>query len=162
MNDRCFGEAIEILLFRIYCSIWVENTTILTFDLCPQATAPVSIPSSSSNSATLASTSFTPTNSSSFSISWQSPPVTFTGNTVRKLALHMQGQAFILSYVHSSVWVLKVTDLSALFRCLPAKARASVNNAHKPSLSSRPLPEPPLPSGTGSSLPAESYLTFPF
>ncbi|KAM3857932.1 zinc finger protein 704 [Diretmus argenteus] len=47
-----------------------------------QATAPVSIPSSSSNSAGSASTSFTPTNSSSFSISWQSPPVTFTGNTV--------------------------------------------------------------------------------
>ncbi|CAI5690763.1 unnamed protein product [Oreochromis niloticus] len=48
-----------------------------------QATAPVSIPSSSSNnSAGSASTSFTPTNSSSFSISWQSPPVTFTGTTV--------------------------------------------------------------------------------
>lgn len=47
-----------------------------------QATAPVSIPSSSSNSASSASTSFTPTNSSSFSISWQSPPVTFTGNTL--------------------------------------------------------------------------------
>uniref|UniRef100_A0A8C7V2R0 Zinc finger protein 704 n=1 Tax=Oryzias sinensis TaxID=183150 RepID=A0A8C7V2R0_9TELE len=47
-----------------------------------QATAPVSIPSSSSNSADSASTSFTPTNSSGFSISWQSPPVTFTGNTV--------------------------------------------------------------------------------
>ncbi|XP_039978705.1 zinc finger protein 704 isoform X3 [Xiphias gladius] len=47
-----------------------------------QATAPVSIPSSSSNSSGSASTSFTPTNSSSFSISWQSPPVTFTGNTV--------------------------------------------------------------------------------
>ncbi|XP_070703131.1 zinc finger protein 704 isoform X1 [Pempheris klunzingeri] len=47
-----------------------------------QATAPVSIPSSSSNSASSASTSFTPTNSSSFSISWQSPPVTFTGTTV--------------------------------------------------------------------------------
>ncbi|XP_029920028.1 zinc finger protein 704 isoform X1 [Myripristis murdjan] len=46
-----------------------------------QATAPVSIPSSSSNSAGSSSTSFTPTNSSSFSISWQSPPVTFTGNT---------------------------------------------------------------------------------
>ncbi|XP_028317753.1 zinc finger protein 704 isoform X2 [Gouania willdenowi] len=48
-----------------------------------QATAPVSIPSSnSSNSPGSASTSFTPTNSSSFSISWQSPPVTFTGNAV--------------------------------------------------------------------------------
>ncbi|XP_068188983.1 zinc finger protein 704 isoform X1 [Antennarius striatus] len=47
-----------------------------------QATAPVSIPSSGSNSAGSACTSFTPTNSSSFSISWQSPPVTFTGNTV--------------------------------------------------------------------------------
>ncbi|XP_034016360.1 zinc finger protein 704 [Thalassophryne amazonica] len=47
-----------------------------------QATAPVSIPSSSSNMASSACTSFTPTNSSSFSISWQSPPVTFTGNAV--------------------------------------------------------------------------------
>ncbi|XP_058474525.1 zinc finger protein 704 isoform X1 [Solea solea] len=47
-----------------------------------QATAPVSIPSSSSNSASSGSTGFTPTNSASFSISWQSPPVTFTGNTV--------------------------------------------------------------------------------
>ncbi|CAJ1083464.1 zinc finger protein 704 isoform X2 [Xyrichtys novacula] len=47
-----------------------------------QATAPVSIPSNSSNSTSSASTSFTPTNSSSFSISWQSPPVTFTGSTV--------------------------------------------------------------------------------
>ncbi|KAL6099743.1 znf704 [Pungitius sinensis] len=46
-----------------------------------QATAPVSIPSSS-DSTGCASTSFTPTNSSSFSISWQSPPVTFTGTTV--------------------------------------------------------------------------------
>ncbi|XP_040044918.1 zinc finger protein 704 isoform X3 [Gasterosteus aculeatus] len=46
-----------------------------------QATAPVSIPSSS-NSTGSASTSFTPTNSSSFSISWQSPPVTFTGTAV--------------------------------------------------------------------------------
>ncbi|KAM9823755.1 zinc finger protein 704 [Neosynchiropus ocellatus] len=44
-----------------------------------QATAPVSIPSSSSNSS---GSAFNPTNSSSFSISWQSPPVTFTGNTV--------------------------------------------------------------------------------
>lgn len=47
-----------------------------------QATAPVSIPSNGSNSSVSASTSFTPTNSSGFSISWQSPPVTFTGNTV--------------------------------------------------------------------------------
>ncbi|KAM6903404.1 zinc finger protein 704 [Lycodopsis pacificus] len=47
-----------------------------------QATAPVSIPSSSSNSTGSASTSFTPTNSSSFSVSWQSPPVTFTGAMV--------------------------------------------------------------------------------
>ncbi|XP_068431365.1 zinc finger protein 704 isoform X2 [Clinocottus analis] len=47
-----------------------------------QATAPVSIPSSCSNSTGSASTSFTPTNSSSFSISWQSPPVTFTGAVV--------------------------------------------------------------------------------
>uniref|UniRef100_A0A3Q3X9Q1 C2H2-type domain-containing protein n=1 Tax=Mola mola TaxID=94237 RepID=A0A3Q3X9Q1_MOLML len=45
-----------------------------------QATAPVSIPSSCSNGS--ACTSFAPNNSSSFSISWQSPPVTFTGNTV--------------------------------------------------------------------------------
>ncbi|GAA6070165.1 zinc finger protein 704 isoform X1, partial [Tachysurus ichikawai] len=37
-----------------------------------QATAPVSIPSTSS-------ARFTPSSSSSFSISWQSPPVTFTG-----------------------------------------------------------------------------------
>uniref|UniRef100_A0A3P9I198 Zinc finger protein 704 n=1 Tax=Oryzias latipes TaxID=8090 RepID=A0A3P9I198_ORYLA len=49
-----------------------------------QATAPVSIPSSSSNSSDSASTSFTPTNSSGFSISWQSPPVTFTGNTLNR------------------------------------------------------------------------------
>ncbi|KAM6900005.1 zinc finger protein 704 [Xenentodon cancila] len=47
-----------------------------------QATAPVSIPSSTSNSTSSAATSFTPTNSSSFSISWQSPPVTFTGSTM--------------------------------------------------------------------------------
>ncbi|KAK1880448.1 Zinc finger protein 704 [Dissostichus eleginoides] len=47
-----------------------------------QATAPVSIPSSNSNSSGSACTSFTPTNSSNFSISWQSPPVTFTGSTV--------------------------------------------------------------------------------
>ncbi|XP_076005984.1 zinc finger protein 704 isoform X2 [Genypterus blacodes] len=47
-----------------------------------QATAPVSIPSSGSNSGGSVCTSFTPTNSSSFSISWQSPPVTFTGNAV--------------------------------------------------------------------------------
>ncbi|KAK5855061.1 hypothetical protein PBY51_005200 [Eleginops maclovinus] len=47
-----------------------------------QATAPVSIPSSSSNSSGSACTSFTPSNSSNFSISWQSPPVTFTGATV--------------------------------------------------------------------------------
>lgn len=47
-----------------------------------QATAPVSIPSSSSNSTGSACTSFTPTNNSSYSISWQSPPVTFTGTTV--------------------------------------------------------------------------------
>ncbi|XP_068603413.1 zinc finger protein 704 [Brachionichthys hirsutus] len=44
-----------------------------------QATAPVSIPSSSSISACAG---FTPANSSGFSISWQSPPVTFTGSTV--------------------------------------------------------------------------------
>ncbi|XP_037650069.1 zinc finger protein 704 isoform X2 [Sebastes umbrosus] len=47
-----------------------------------QATAPVSIPSTSSNSTGSACTSFTPTNNSSFSISWQSPPVNFTGTTV--------------------------------------------------------------------------------
>ncbi|XP_033831354.1 zinc finger protein 704 isoform X2 [Periophthalmus magnuspinnatus] len=45
-----------------------------------QATAPVSIPSNGNNMN--GSTSFTPTNSSSFSISWQSPPVTFTGNSM--------------------------------------------------------------------------------
>ncbi|KAJ8415800.1 hypothetical protein AAFF_G00403570 [Aldrovandia affinis] len=37
-----------------------------------QATVPVTIPSS---------TSFTPSRSASFSVSWQSPPVTFTGST---------------------------------------------------------------------------------
>ncbi|XP_064202946.1 zinc finger protein 704-like isoform X2 [Anguilla rostrata] len=39
-----------------------------------QATAPVTIPSSSS-------ASFTPNRSASFSVSWQSPPVTFTGSS---------------------------------------------------------------------------------
>uniref|UniRef100_H3C2P6 Zinc finger protein 704 n=1 Tax=Tetraodon nigroviridis TaxID=99883 RepID=H3C2P6_TETNG len=46
-----------------------------------QATAPVSIPSSGSGSGS-ACAGFTPASSSGFSISWQSPPVTFTGNTV--------------------------------------------------------------------------------
>ncbi|XP_056877275.1 zinc finger protein 704 [Takifugu flavidus] len=46
-----------------------------------QATAPVSIPSSGSSSGS-ACASFTPATGASFSISWQSPPVTFTGNTV--------------------------------------------------------------------------------
>ncbi|CAL8296791.1 unnamed protein product [Lota lota] len=45
-----------------------------------QATAPVSIPSNDSSCGGPALGSFTPTNS--FSISWQSPPVTFTGNSV--------------------------------------------------------------------------------
>ncbi|CAL8371817.1 unnamed protein product [Boreogadus saida] len=45
-----------------------------------QATAPVSIPSADSGGGGPAVGSFTPTNS--FSISWQSPPVTFTGNSV--------------------------------------------------------------------------------
>ncbi|KAA8585829.1 hypothetical protein FQN60_007398 [Etheostoma spectabile] len=57
-----------------------------------QATAPVSIPSSSSNTTGSASTSFTPTNSSSFSISWQSPPVTFTGTTVSPSKSHGFGE----------------------------------------------------------------------
>uniref|UniRef100_A0A3Q2ZZZ5 Zinc finger protein 704 n=1 Tax=Kryptolebias marmoratus TaxID=37003 RepID=A0A3Q2ZZZ5_KRYMA len=65
-----------------------------------QATAPVSIPSSSSNSA---SNSFTPTNSSSFSISWQSPPVTFTGNSVSEHApLSIPNETNINSAVLSS------------------------------------------------------------
>ncbi|CAL8293545.1 unnamed protein product [Merluccius merluccius] len=45
-----------------------------------QATAPVSIPSNGSSCGGPALGGFTPTNS--FSISWQSPPVTFTGNSV--------------------------------------------------------------------------------
>lgn len=77
MNQDTRWHWMYILLFE---------QQILTFDLCPQATAPVSIPSSCSNGS--ACTSFTPNNSSSFSISWQSPPVTFTGNMVRKLNLH--------------------------------------------------------------------------
>ncbi|KAG7458149.1 hypothetical protein MATL_G00235040 [Megalops atlanticus] len=48
-----------------------------------QATAPVSIPSS---------TSFTPSSCSSFSISWQSPPVTFTGNSASPT--HSRTQSF--------------------------------------------------------------------
>ncbi|XP_034747035.1 zinc finger protein 704 isoform X2 [Etheostoma cragini] len=55
-----------------------------------QATAPVSIPSSSSNTTSSASTSFTPTNS--FSISWQSPPVTFTGTAVSPSKSHGFGE----------------------------------------------------------------------
>ncbi|KAM6959448.1 zinc finger protein 704 [Aplochiton taeniatus] len=58
-----------------------------------QATAPVSIPSSGGEpAASSASTSFTPTNGSSFSISWQSPPVTFTGSTVSPS--HSKAQGF--------------------------------------------------------------------
>ncbi|TRY84384.1 hypothetical protein DNTS_025469 [Danionella cerebrum] len=49
-----------------------------------QATAPVTIPSTSSNG-------FTPS-SSSFSISWQSPPVTFTGNSASPT--HSRTQSF--------------------------------------------------------------------
>ncbi|KAJ7991600.1 hypothetical protein DPEC_G00285580 [Dallia pectoralis] len=46
-----------------------------------QATAPVTIPSTGSASGPDSTTSvlFTPTSNSNFSISWQSPPVTFTG-----------------------------------------------------------------------------------
>lgn len=43
----------------------------------------MSIPSSGSSSGS-ACAGFTPTNGAGFSISWQSPPVTFTGNTVRR------------------------------------------------------------------------------
>ncbi|KAI5621799.1 zinc finger protein 704 [Silurus asotus] len=50
-----------------------------------QATAPVSIPSTSS-------ARFTPTSSSSFSVSWQSPPVTFTGTPASPT--HNQTQGF--------------------------------------------------------------------
>ncbi|XP_049607033.1 zinc finger protein 704 isoform X2 [Syngnathus scovelli] len=46
-----------------------------------QATPPVSIPSNGATNPA-ASYSFTPTNSSGFSISWQSPPLAFTGNRV--------------------------------------------------------------------------------
>ncbi|XP_066571987.1 zinc finger protein 704 isoform X2 [Amia ocellicauda] len=47
-----------------------------------QATAPVNIPSS---------TNFTPSSSSSFSISWQSPPVTFTGISASPTHSRTQG-----------------------------------------------------------------------
>ncbi|KAF5901244.1 zinc finger protein, partial [Clarias magur] len=50
-----------------------------------QATAPVSIPSASS-------ARFTPSSSNSFSISWQSPPVTFTGTPASPT--HSQTQGF--------------------------------------------------------------------
>ncbi|XP_037119902.1 zinc finger protein 704 isoform X1 [Syngnathus acus] len=46
-----------------------------------QATPPVSIPSNGATNPA-ASYSFTPTNGSGFSISWQSPPLAFTGNRV--------------------------------------------------------------------------------
>lgn len=106
-------------------------------DLWPphQATAPVSIPSSSSNG----SASFTPTNGSTFSISWQSPPVTFTGNMVRKGAQSLSGH-FPL--------VFSLFPMSAPCRCPPVKARASVSSARRPSQPSRPRPEPPPPSGS--------------
>ncbi|XP_048084980.1 zinc finger protein 704-like isoform X1 [Alosa alosa] len=55
-----------------------------------QATAPVSIPSSTSSSF-----SFTPTTNSSISISWQSPPVTFTGRSVLQASpTHTRSQGF--------------------------------------------------------------------
>lgn len=54
-----------------------------------QATAPVTIPSTTSGSA---STSFTPNSSSGFSVSWQSPPVTFTGSA--SSPTHSQTQSF--------------------------------------------------------------------
>ncbi|KAL2080545.1 hypothetical protein ACEWY4_024338 [Coilia grayii] len=50
-----------------------------------QATAPVSIPSSSS---------FTPTSSANISISWQSPPVTFTGRSASPPHTHTRSQGF--------------------------------------------------------------------
>ncbi|XP_021415519.2 zinc finger protein 704 [Oncorhynchus mykiss] len=56
-----------------------------------QATSPVTIPSTGSGSA--ASTSFTPSSSSNFSISWQSPPVTFTGTAVSPT--HSRTQSFV-------------------------------------------------------------------
>ncbi|XP_069051279.1 zinc finger protein 704 isoform X3 [Lepisosteus oculatus] len=49
-----------------------------------QATAPVNIPSS---------TNFTPNGSGSFSISWQSPPVTFTG--IPASPTHSRSQSFV-------------------------------------------------------------------
>ncbi|XP_030645368.1 zinc finger protein 704 [Chanos chanos] len=49
-----------------------------------QATAPVTIPSTST-------TGFTPSSSSSFSISWQSPPVTFTGTSASPTHTRSQG-----------------------------------------------------------------------
>ncbi|XP_041759493.1 zinc finger protein 704 isoform X2 [Coregonus clupeaformis] len=61
-----------------------------------QATAPVTIPSSGSGSVpgpgSAASTSFTPSSSSTFSISWQSPPVTFTGTAASPT--HSRTQSF--------------------------------------------------------------------
>ncbi|XP_041931570.1 zinc finger protein 704 isoform X3 [Alosa sapidissima] len=57
-----------------------------------QATAPVSIPSSTSTSSSF---SFTPTTNSSISISWQSPPVTFTGRSVLQASpTHTRSQGF--------------------------------------------------------------------
>uniref|UniRef100_A0A8C8CBD3 DUF4772 domain-containing protein n=1 Tax=Oncorhynchus tshawytscha TaxID=74940 RepID=A0A8C8CBD3_ONCTS len=58
-----------------------------------QATAPVTIPfSGSAASGSAASTSFTPSSSSTFSISWQSPPVTFTGTAASPT--HSRTQSF--------------------------------------------------------------------
>ncbi|XP_067112493.1 zinc finger protein 704 [Osmerus mordax] len=54
-----------------------------------QATAPVTIPSAHPGSD--GSSSFTPTQSSGFSISWQSPPVTFTGNAASPTHSRTQG-----------------------------------------------------------------------
>ncbi|XP_063040831.1 zinc finger protein 704 isoform X2 [Engraulis encrasicolus] len=50
-----------------------------------QATAPMSIPSSNS---------FNPTSSASISISWQSPPVTFTGRSASPPHTHTRSQGF--------------------------------------------------------------------
>uniref|UniRef100_A0A674E4D2 Zinc finger protein 704 n=1 Tax=Salmo trutta TaxID=8032 RepID=A0A674E4D2_SALTR len=57
-----------------------------------QATSPVTIPSTGSGPGSAASTSFTPSSSSNFSISWQSPPVTFTGTAVSPT--HSRTQSF--------------------------------------------------------------------
>lgn len=51
---------------------------------------------------------------------------------------------------HRSICVLMILNVSARFRCPRAKARASVSSAPRPLPPSHPLPEPPLPSGTGT------------